>query len=61
MPNVFVLCPVQFLAHNLMILSQYKTYHKGQKFGERKVWQIWLILPTLFAKHVAIQLLLSVF
>ena len=40
-----------------------KEYRIGQKFGGRKVWRIWRILPnrqTLFAKHLTIQLLLSV-
>ena len=39
------------------------TYRIGQKFGGRKVWRIWQILPnrqTLFTKHITIQLLLSV-
>ena len=38
-------------------------YRIGHKFGGRKVWRIWRILPnrqTLFAKHHTIQLLLSV-
>ena len=38
-------------------------YRIGQKFGGRKVWRIWRILPnrqTLFAKHPTIQPLLSV-
>ena len=38
-------------------------YRIGQKFGGRKVWRIWRILPnrqTLFTKHLTIQLLLSV-
>ena len=34
-------------------------YHIGQKFGGRKVWLIWRILPnrqTLFPKHLTIKL-----
>ena len=46
------------------IYSPYSEYRVGQKFGGRKVWRIWRILPnrqTLFAKYLTIQLLLSVF
>ena len=46
-------------------LSRKQFNHRiRQKFGGRKVWRIWRILPnrqTLFTKHLTIKLLLSVF
>ena len=48
------------LSHCACINTSHSNIYHRQKFGGRKVWRIWQILPnrqTLFAKHLTVQLL----